>query len=61
MLVARPDVFQLDTRGAVELNGVLDVLAPLPDELDLHAGLLENLAHGRVVWKFVSVYVTTRR
>ncbi len=60
MLVIGPNVLQLDTRGTVELNWVLDVLAPLPHELDLHTGLLEDLAHGRVVWKFSSFYVATR-
>ncbi len=61
VLVVGPDVLQLDTGGAVELNGVLDILPPLPDELDLHAGLLQDLAHGRLVGKLVSLYVTAWR
>ena len=48
-------------RGAVKLNGVGYVLAPLPHEFGLHARLLQDLALGRVVGKLVSFYVPARR
>jgi hypothetical protein len=44
-----PDVLPLHPCGAVELDGVVDIRTPLPHEFDLHAGFLEDLAHGRVV------------
>jgi hypothetical protein len=44
----------------MELDGILHVLAPLPHQLDLHTGLLKNLAHGRIVRKFTSFYMATR-
>jgi hypothetical protein len=59
--VSGPDVLELYPRGAVKLNGILDILTPLPDKFDLHASLLENLAHGRVVGKLVSFYMPARR
>jgi hypothetical protein len=45
----------------VKLNGILHILTPLPHKFDLHASLLENLAHGRVVGKLVSFYMPARR
>src|SRR4028118_407461 len=60
MLVSGPDVLKLHPRGAVKLKGVFDVRTPLSYQLDLHAGLLQHLAHGRVVWKFVSLDMATR-
>jgi len=61
VLVSGTDVLQLHPGGAVELDGILDVLTPLPCQLDLEARLLEDLAHGRVIGKLVSFYVPTRR
>src|SRR5215204_5230848 len=61
VLVSGPDVLQLYPCGAVKLNGVGYVLAPLPHEFGLHARLLQDLAHGRVVGKLVSFYVPARR
>src|SRR5829696_10551310 len=60
VLVPRLDVLQLDACGAVELDGVLHVLAPLPHQLDLRAGLLEDLTHGCVVGKFTLFYMAAR-
>jgi hypothetical protein len=61
VLVSRPDVLKLYPCGAVKLYRILDILAPLPDELGLHARLLQDLAHGRVVGKLISFYVPARR
>jgi hypothetical protein len=61
VLVSGPDVLKLYPRGAVKLCGVGYVLAPLPHEFGLHARLLQDLAHGRVVGKLVSFYVPARR
>jgi hypothetical protein len=60
VLVPRLDVLQLDACGAVELDGVLHVLAPLPHQLDLQAGLLEDLTHGCVIGKFTLFYMAAR-
>ena len=49
MLVPRPDVLQLHPGGTVQLDGVFDVLAPLPHQPYSYAGLLEDLAHGGLV------------
>jgi hypothetical protein len=57
VLVSGTDVLQLHPGEAVELDGVLDVLAPLPLQLDLDAGLLEDFTHGRVVGKLVALDV----
>jgi hypothetical protein len=54
MLVPRSDVLKLHPCGPAELNRILDVLAPLPHQFGLHAGLLEDLAHRSVVGEFVS-------
>jgi hypothetical protein len=43
------------------LDGILDIFAPLPHQFDLHARLLQDLAHGRVVGELVSFYVPARR
>jgi hypothetical protein len=61
VLVSGLDILELYTRGAVELDGVLDIFAPLPHEFDLHARLLQDLAYGRVVGKLVTFYVPARR
>ena len=61
VLVAGPDVLELHPGGPVELDGILYILALLPHELDLDTRLLYNLAHRRLVRKFISFYMTTRR
>src|SRR5215213_384256 len=61
VLVAGPDVLELHPCGPVELDGVLYILALLPHELDLDTRLLHNLAHSRLVGKFIWLYMTTRR
>jgi hypothetical protein len=43
------------------LYGVCDVLAPVPHKLDRDPRLLEDLAHGSVVWKFVFLDVPAWR
>src|SRR5919107_58043 len=42
VLVPWTDILQLHPGGAVELDGVIDVFAPLPHQLDLDAGLHED-------------------
>jgi hypothetical protein len=59
MLMSGGDVLELHPGGTVKLHGIFDVFALFADQLHVQAGLLEDLAHGRVIRKFTLFYMAT--
>jgi hypothetical protein len=57
MLMLGANVLELHPRGTVELHRFFDVFTLFANQFHVQAGLFEYLAHGRVVWDLVPIYV----